>query len=125
MIDKRKLTTELETFYRRTDLHQYAKLSELLTFLVEHNLDICLREITKVLKILLTIPMTTSEAERSFSALKRIKTFLRNTVGQQRLNALAAISTEKNFFNSHPNLKELVIESFIRDKARRMDIIFK
>ena len=112
-------------FYRRTDLHQYAKLSELLTFLVEHNLDICLREITKVLKILLTIPMTTSEAERSFSALKRIKTFLRNTVGQQRLNALAAISTEKNFFNSHPNLKELVIESFIRDKARRMDIIFK
>jgi hypothetical protein len=34
----------------------------------------------------LTIPTTTATAERSFSALNQIKTYLRFTVTQQRLN---------------------------------------
>jgi hypothetical protein len=34
----------------------------------------------------LTIPITTATAERSFSALNRIKTYLRCTMTQQRLN---------------------------------------
>lgn len=45
-----------------------------------------LTEVHKLLKIYLTIPVTTSTAEQSFSALKRIKTYLRNSMSQQRLN---------------------------------------
>ena len=45
-----------------------------------------LTEIHKLLKIYYTIPVTTASAERSFSALKRIKTYLRNSMTQQRLN---------------------------------------
>jgi len=33
--------------------------------------------------------MTTAEVERSFSTLKRIKTFLRNSMTEDRLTALA------------------------------------
>lgn len=43
-------------------------------------------EVIKFLKIVLTIPVSTCTAERSFSALRRIKTYLRSTMTQQRLN---------------------------------------
>ncbi|CAF2675289.1 unnamed protein product [Rotaria sp. Silwood2] len=43
-------------------------------------------EYRKLLLLYLTIPTTTAAAERSFSALNRIKTHLRCTMTQQRLN---------------------------------------
>ena len=45
-----------------------------------------LSEVHKVLRIYYTILVTTASAERSFSALKRIKTYLRNSITQHRLN---------------------------------------
>ncbi|KYM99568.1 Zinc finger MYM-type protein 1, partial [Cyphomyrmex costatus] len=41
--------------------------------------------------ILLTIPTTSCIAERSFSTLRRMKTYLRSTMGQSRLNSLAIL----------------------------------
>ena len=55
MIDKEKLETELKVFYCRSDMHEYCKLIELLKFILENNLDDVLSEITKLIKILLTI----------------------------------------------------------------------
>ena len=43
-------------------------------------------EVCMLLRILLTIPVTTSTAERTFSTLRRLKTFLRSTMTQNRLN---------------------------------------
>ena len=43
-------------------------------------------KVYKLLKILLTVPVTTATAERTFSVLHRVKTFLRSTMGQPRLN---------------------------------------
>ena len=40
--------------------------------------------------------MTFCEAERCFSTLKRVKTFLRKTLCDDRLNVLAMLSAEKN-----------------------------
>ena len=48
------------------------------------------------LRILLTIPITVASGERSFSKLKWIKTYLRSTMTQERLNSLALISIEKD-----------------------------
>ncbi|XP_050387184.1 uncharacterized protein LOC126803416 [Argentina anserina] len=47
-------------------------------------------------RILLTIPVTVAFAERSFSKLKLIKTYLRFTMSQERLSGLAMISIEKD-----------------------------
>ncbi len=47
-----------------------------------------LGEVHKVLKLYFTFPVTTATAERLFSSLKRIKTFLRNSMTQSRLNNL-------------------------------------
>jgi hypothetical protein len=42
-----------------------------------------------LLRIFATVPVTTATAERTFSALKYIKTYLRSTMGEVRLNGLA------------------------------------
>ena len=45
-------------------------------------------EIHRFLKLFHIIPATTSTAERTFSALRRIKTYLRSSMTQERLNHL-------------------------------------
>ncbi|XP_008189956.1 52 kDa repressor of the inhibitor of the protein kinase-like [Acyrthosiphon pisum] len=46
----------------------------------------------KLLQILATLPVTTASSERSFSTLKRLKTYLRNTTCENRLNGLALLN---------------------------------
>ena len=45
-----------------------------------------LSEVHKLVLLYLTVPVTTATAERSFSGLNRIKTYLRISMTQQRLN---------------------------------------
>jgi hypothetical protein len=106
-------------------MHEYCKLIALLNFILENSIDDILSEITKLIKILLTIPMIASQPERCFSTLKRIKTFLRSTMNPERLNALAVLSMQKNFLNSHPEIKGKIINLFAQSKTRRMYFVFK
>ena len=41
-------------------------------------------EVYHLIKVAMTIPVTSASAERYFSVLKRIKTYLRATMGQER-----------------------------------------
>ena len=53
-------------------------------------------QVNKLLHIVLTIPVTTSTAERSFSTLRRLKTYLRSTMSQTRLNHLMLLHIHKD-----------------------------
>ena len=64
-------------------------------------------------RILLTIPITVASAERSFSKLKLIKSYLRTSMTQDRLNGLAILSIEKNI------LKSIDVEHIIDDFASK------
>lgn len=44
-----------------------------------------------ILLVLLTMPVATATVERSFSVLKRVKTYLRSTMNQERLSSLALL----------------------------------
>ena len=46
--------------------------------------------------ILAVIPATLCSAERSFSALRRLKTYLRSTMGQQRVSNITLINSVAN-----------------------------
>lgn len=46
----------------------------------------------KLLKMLITLPVTTATGQRSFSSLKRLKTYIRNYIGQAKLNGLALMN---------------------------------
>ncbi|CAI6375957.1 unnamed protein product [Macrosiphum euphorbiae] len=52
--------------------------------------------ISKLLQIFITLPVTTASGERSFSTLRRIKTYLRNTTGQNRLNGLSMLNIHRD-----------------------------
>ena len=51
-------------------------------------------ELLKVIQIFRSIPATSCSSERSFSSLRRIKTYLRITIGQDRLSSVALINME-------------------------------
>ncbi|KAL6568949.1 hypothetical protein OROGR_000674 [Orobanche gracilis] len=68
-------------------------------------------------RVLLTIPITVASAERSFSKLKLIKSYLRTSMSQDRLNGLALLSIEKNML-TNINV-ENIIDDFASKNARR------
>ena len=69
--------------------------------------------------------MTSCEAERCFSTLKRVKTFLKNTISEDRLNALAMLSIEKNLVRDSIDFNQNVIDMFAQLKNRRAKFLFK
>ena len=69
-------------------------------------------------RILLTIPVTVASAERSFSKLKLLKSYLRSTMTQKRLNGLATIALEIDVLEKI-NYED-IIEAFISTNTRRM-----
>ncbi|XP_008189654.1 52 kDa repressor of the inhibitor of the protein kinase-like [Acyrthosiphon pisum] len=68
--------------------------------------------------ILCTLPVSTACPERSFSSLKRIKSYLRNTISEKRLNGLAMLSIHRDI---DVNVDEVLNE--MSQKPRRMNII--
>ena len=73
----------------------------------------------KLLQIALTIAVSTATCERSFSALKRIKSYLRSTMSEQRLVDLAVLSIEKDL-SQQLSLEEVINQFAGRDKNRRI-----
>ena len=75
-------------------------------------------EVDKLLKIYLTILVTTSTAERNFSALRRIKTYLRNSMTQARLNHCMLLHVSRNETDELNNV-EIAKEFIGRNERRR------
>ena len=57
-------------------------------------------ELSKAYSIALAIPISSCTAERSFSALKRVKTRLRSTMMQERLDGLLLIAVERKILKT-------------------------
>lgn len=100
--------------------------SDLLQFLTAKELSESKSQLHQLTCLVLTIPVSTSSVERSFSALKRIETHARNSTGQDRLGALALMSIEKGLLlelKSKDKLYDAAIAHFTK-KDRRMDFVF-
>ena len=54
-----------------------------------------LSEIGIIVKLIFVMPATNAVSERSFSALRRVKTYLRSTMKQTRLNHLMILHVHK------------------------------
>jgi hypothetical protein len=74
-------------------------------------------DVVSALLLFLTLPVSVATAERSFSKLRIIKNYLRSTMSQDRLRALAVLRIEAD---SAKVLKtEKLIVCFASAKARR------
>ena len=59
------------------------------------------------------MPVTVASAERSFSKLKLLKSYLRSSLSQKRLNDLTILCIEKNM------LENIDVDTIINDFASR------
>lgn len=101
---------------------------QLLNFLAQRDLIQTVPEATTLLQLVLTVPATTASVERSFSPLKRIKTYSRNRIDQGRLSSLAVISIEMERLlklkQDKEDLYKKVTDIFVQ-KDRHMAYIYK
>lgn len=125
MLNQAKLHTELSLIYENSEFKGCCGALALYQLLMRYNLQDTFSETVALLNNVITTPMTTAEAERCFSTLKRIKTFLRNSMGQERLNALAMLSMERELVLSMPDFNERVIDCFAALKERRAKFQYK
>jgi hypothetical protein len=77
---------------KRAGLEAPASLLQLAGFMEPYR-D-AFHELYRLCQIAVTIPVSSAACERSFSALKRIKTYLRNSMTDSRLSSLGMLSIE-------------------------------
>ncbi|KAL3062066.1 hypothetical protein OYC64_010060 [Pagothenia borchgrevinki] len=74
-------------------------------------------EVDKLLRLYLTVPMSNATAERSFSSLRQLKTFLRSTMSECHLNHLLFLHIHKDLTDGLDLRK--VLRSFCFASERR------
>ena len=92
--------------------------------IIPDSLEATLKDIDKdayvniysMLKVLITIPISSASCERSISSLRNLKNYLRNTMTQDRLNGLALMHAHRDMdFDL-----ERIIDLFAELHPRRM-----
>lgn len=123
-----RLQNELEILYGDD---AYSNVSVLRAMEILRNSGVhedVFQEVYKLLSLVAALPSTSVSVERSFSCLKRIKTYLRNTISQKRLSSLANISIHKELLSEiqeHHWFFDDVIDRFASLKERRIDLSYK
>lgn len=124
--DEVRLRNELTVFYC-TEEFQEKSPYELLKTLNSMSLSTCFPQLTRLVSLICSIPVSTASVERSFSALKRIKTYARNRTSEKRLTNLALLSIETSLLedirHTH-SFFEKTMQHFASHE-RRMDFTFR
>lgn len=104
-LDYQQLTTE--TLLAKASLQgkEMEDVSDVLLELVP--LKAAFPNLIQLLQIALTISVSTAKCERTFSTLKRIKSYLRTTMSEERLNNMAILSIEHDLSKTI-NRKEII-----------------
>ena len=102
-------------------------VSELMEFINVNNLSDAMPELFRLCVLILTIPSTTASVERSFSALKRIKIYQRNTTGENRISELSLMSIEADLLKHLMQTEEFYekVINLFAEKNRKIELIYK
>lgn len=123
--EMQRLKNELQLIYNDDQYHNM-EFHRLMETLFENSS--IFKEAYKLLCLIVTIPSTSVSVERSFSCLKRIKSYLRSTMLEDRLTNLSKISIEKELLNelivSQPFYND-IINKFANLKDRRICLTYK
>ncbi|KAL4126545.1 hypothetical protein QTP88_010766 [Uroleucon formosanum] len=96
-------------------------IKNLLQCLLENDVASIYKDIFSACIIFLTLPVTVANAERSFSKLKIIKNYLRNSMLQVRLTNISILNIERNRTNELDINK--IIYDFANNKARKKNFL--
>ena len=120
------LENQLLFIYNDPDFHKDSPL-EILQYIYKCGLETSIPEAVKLLKLNSVISISSASVERSFSCLKRVKTYLRNKMGQERLGCLCRISLHKVAIKEVEDkniLHDRIVQKFM-EKPRRLNFLFK
>ena len=104
--DADQLTTHLEIFSKSFQQKNPGRStgSVAVTDIIDHFRRKAHRELMSqaglLLQLLLVMPATNACSERAFSAVRRVKTYLRSTMTQLRLNSLMLLHVHKELTDS-------------------------
>ena len=100
---------------------QNESIAELiLKTIIDLKIESTFPNVATAMRIFLSIATTNCSGERSFSSLKRIKNYLRSSLGQNKLNNLSILSIESEVFTNINTLD--IINQFATEKARKINI---
>ena len=111
-----KLEKEIEIL---KSLYRSKSYDNLSIFEVYDSLPKFLTTLRQLFKIALTLPVSNATGERSFSALKRIKSWLRNRISDLRLSSIALVHINRDI--KLPTSE--IIDKFAKTKIRKLDFI--
>jgi len=97
--------------------------NQMIQYITKNELEDIYPNVYIAIRIMLTVPVSTASAERSFSKLKLIKNYLRNSMKQERLSGLTMLSIEADLA-AKLDYKSIV-EDFSKAKSRKTFIFVK
>ena len=103
----------------RNAIGKCESVRDVLTLLLSSDVLSSMPELGTACILFCSLPVTVSIAERSFSKLKLMKSYLRSSIAQDRLDSLALINIE-NEAARQLGLDELV-DKFANIKARKKE----
>lgn len=106
--------------YRRVGFEP-KNVNDVVHFLRNENLCNIIPEFFRLIRIILTVPVANATCERSYSALRRLKTFVRNSMCAERLNYAAVM----HIHSSIDIDLESLIDEFISRSAARVNTFAK
>ena len=101
---------------------QISRPEELLQFIVQYGDESVFPNHRTAIQIMLTVAVSITGCERSFSKLKLILSYLRTSMGQERLCDLALLSVERE--QTEKTDFEDMIDKFASMKARKVYLNF-
>ena len=97
-LDKFKSETQLTTLIHIIDEKQVAikdAIKVISSLNASQKLLVLVSEVLKLVKLILLVPTTNAVSERSCSTLRRVKTYLRSSMTQERVNSCLVLTTYK------------------------------
>jgi len=95
--DSMLLPTHLEIFSWTINRSDKTTVANVLEFFRSCSPSQCelMSQVSKMVNLLLVMPATNAQSERSFSTVRHVKMYLRATMSQQRLNHLMLLHVHK------------------------------
>lgn len=118
--DKETLCSDRELFLSlvKRKNAKASNLKQIVEFLKANDWCVdTLPEFSRFIRLLLTTPGSSCSTERSFSVLRRIKTYLRSTMRQERLNNVAILHVYNELVNDL-DLDSLMDTFIVRNNKR-------
>lgn len=107
----------IEFKYFVENIENIVNVRDMLVFIREKHVITMFPNVEIALRIFLTLPITNASGERSFSTLKRTKTYLRNAISQEGLNNLSVLSINHDLTSALDFTD--IINSFASKKSRK------